>query len=263
MAINVSNVGQVAVAPQLNELKKTSNYTKTNAMPMDSVSFGNGDESEKKSNAGKIAAVVGGIALVAGAIYALTRGKTKAAKEVAEAGAKEAAKVADDVAEAGAKDAAKVGTDVVADAQKTKSIGEMTTAEALQHRAAAVGADGKPTHDALEAQKLLNKKAVLVPSTKDKLEFAKTPTGKIEKAFAYELGEDGKATKTFTYFYGKDGLLEKATVRNGHFGEPISKIKYSKFDDGQGNIIVKAHEQKVGSNEWTVTNVGTVKKAGS
>ena len=218
MAINVSNVGQVAVAPQLNELKKSASYTKTNAMPMDSVSFGNGDESEKKSNAGKIAAIVGGVALAAGAIYALTRGKTKPAQEVAEAGAKAAQEVAGKAADEVAEQAGKVADEV---------------AETVEN---------------------------VVKKDKSKMEIVKDSNGQLSRTHYYKLGEDGKAVETTTYFYGKDGFLEKATVRNGHFGEPISKIKYSKFDDGQGNIIVKAHEQKVGSNEWTVTNVGTVKK---
>ena len=197
MTVGISNLGQVQPA-QLQALKQAAaSELKVKDMPMDSVSFGNKvDEDKPKSKVGIVATVIGAAALIGAGIWALRKGKTKDAQEVA-------GKAADEVAE---------------------------TVENV------------------------------VKKDKSKMEIVKDSNGQLSRTHYYKLGEDGKAVETTTYFYGKDGFLEKATVRNGHFGEPISKIKYSKFDDGQGNIIVKAHEQKVGSNEWTVTNVGTVKK---
>lgn len=242
MSMEVSNV-MPSQAIELKALKKAvEQEAKVKDMPMDSVSFGNKMEDEKpKSKVGIVAAIIGAAALIGTGIWALRRGKTKNLKEAAE---------------------------------QAKSIGEQTTEEALKRRAAVVGADGKPTYDALQAQAQLNKKnpnKAVKSAKKQKNVKSNVKPPKVETHLNADgtktqmkaiFGPDGKVVSRESKFFDQDGNLTKITVRGGEGGwEPISTTTIKKLGnltlsktvtaDGTGvKSVVKDASGKVKSTKY-------------
>jgi len=187
----MTQVGKINVSQELQEIKNTKTQAGKayllNQPIQDSVSFGNKEKEEGMSTSTKIALWATGIAAAAGAIYlAVRKGKTD---EVADAtkdaakniknGTNNATDAVQNATEQGktavtstTKKRKKAVTNTAKKNKKTatsttkkvdeKAYGELTTTEALQKRANAIGADGKPTFDAIQAQNIMSHNDVYV-----------------------------------------------------------------------------------------------------
>ena len=187
----MTQVGKINVNQELQEVKNTKTQAGKayllNQPIQDSVSFGNKEKEEGMSTSTKIALWATGIAAAAGAIYlAVRKGKTDEVADAAKDAAKNIKNGTNNATDA-VQNATEQGKTAVTSTTKKrkkavtktakknkkpatsttkkvdeKAYGELTTTEALQKRANAIGADRKPTFDAIQAQNIMSHNDVYV-----------------------------------------------------------------------------------------------------